>query len=209
MMTYLFISLGQFGAAYFPTADVAQAVLGLIIPLVRTVCAAHSPRTSPDTPCNSRPRRVASQAFLFGGLYLPLPDIPIWWKWAYYADPIAYSINGLIPAQFQNAPGCGSQLQRGPLNPALVCSTGNCAGKPTAAWQTNPNWSPNATYCPFITGLDTTFQPYSQDRDLYVLNKYGVSYAKRWPSIGYLLCFIGGFQAFHLLAVRFKSHVSR
>ena len=50
IISYLFISVGQLGAAYFPTADVAQAVLGLIIPL----------------------------AFLFGGLYLPLPDIPIW-----------------------------------------------------------------------------------------------------------------------------------
>jgi hypothetical protein len=62
MLTYVFISLGQWAAAYFPTAEVAQAVIGLVIPL----------------------------AFLFGGLYLPKPQIPngeenghpgIYWLW--------------------------------------------------------------------------------------------------------------------------------
>lgn len=31
IMSYLFVSLGMWGAAYFPTADVAQAVLGVSV----------------------------------------------------------------------------------------------------------------------------------------------------------------------------------
>jgi ABC-type multidrug transport system permease subunit len=62
MLTYVFVALGQWAAAYYPTAEVAQAVIGLVIPL----------------------------AFLFGGLYLPKPQIPngaenghphIYWLW--------------------------------------------------------------------------------------------------------------------------------
>ena len=48
MLSYTFVCMGQWAAAYFPTAEVAQAVIGLVIPL----------------------------AFLFGGLYLPKPQIP-------------------------------------------------------------------------------------------------------------------------------------
>ena len=58
-----------------------QAIIGLVIPL----------------------------AFLFGGLYLPKPQIPngaqnghphIYWLWAYYLDPISYSLEALVPARF-------------------------------------------------------------------------------------------------------------
>ena len=31
-------------------------------------------------------------AFLFGGLYLPLPQIPVYWKWAYFMNPVAFAI---------------------------------------------------------------------------------------------------------------------
>jgi ABC-type multidrug transport system permease subunit len=70
MLTYVFVALGQWAAAYYPTAEVAQAVIGLVIPL----------------------------AFLFGGLYLPKPQIPngaenghphIYWLWAYV--PCSYA----------------------------------------------------------------------------------------------------------------------
>ena len=66
-MVLVFISIGQWAAAHFPTADVAQTTLGVILPL----------------------------CFLFGGLYLPKPLIPngpsdnpvtnhphIYWQWA-------------------------------------------------------------------------------------------------------------------------------
>ena len=81
LLAYSFVSLGQLAAALFPTAEVAQAVVGLIIPL----------------------------AFLFGGLYLQKPLIPngasnghpgIYWRWAYYLDPISYSLEALVPGMF-------------------------------------------------------------------------------------------------------------
>jgi ABC-type multidrug transport system ATPase subunit/ABC-type multidrug transport system permease subunit len=93
ILAYVFICMGQWAAAYFPTAEVAQAVIGLVIPL----------------------------AFLFGGLYLPKSQIPngsanghphIYWLWAYYVDPISYALEGLVPQQFydQNAPSMTNHL---------------------------------------------------------------------------------------------------
>ena len=85
----VFISIGQWAAAHFPTAEVAQTVLGVILPL----------------------------CFLFGGLYLPKPNIPngassnpvlskphIYWQWAYYVDPISYVLEGLVPMQCVPSP---------------------------------------------------------------------------------------------------------
>lgn len=51
IITYLFVSFGMVAGALFPSGDVAQTVIGIVIPLT----------------------------FLFGGLYLPYPDIPIYW----------------------------------------------------------------------------------------------------------------------------------
>jgi ABC-type multidrug transport system permease subunit len=48
VFTIVFVSLGQFAAAYFSSIDVAQAVVGLVIPIL----------------------------FLFGGLFLREPAIP-------------------------------------------------------------------------------------------------------------------------------------
>lgn len=154
-MSYLFVSLGQFGAAYFPTADVAQAVLGIFVPLF----------------------------FLFGGLYLPYPSIPIYWKWAYWADPISYSIESLVPTQFVREGGCT----------ALVKGTTPVAGQ---------------TYCPYLNALGPTGSYYI-DRYDYVKETYGLKEEFRWPAVGYLVVFIGGLQVFHILAVRFKMHINR
>ena len=93
VLSYVFISMGQWAAAYFSTAEVAQAIIGLVIPL----------------------------AFLFGGLYLPKSEIPdgsrnghphIYWLWAYYLDPISYSLEGLVPQQFydQSVPSATGHL---------------------------------------------------------------------------------------------------
>ena len=85
LMIATFLSIGQWAAAHFPTAEIAQTTLGVILPL----------------------------CFLFGGLYLPKPLIPdgpssnpitnhphIYWQWAYYVDPISYVLEGLVPMQF-------------------------------------------------------------------------------------------------------------
>ena len=40
-------------------------------------------------------------AFLFGGLYLPLPQIPVYWKWGYYINPVAFAIQSVVAPQFE------------------------------------------------------------------------------------------------------------
>ena len=70
LMIYIFTGVGQWAAAHFPTAEIAQTSLGIVLPL----------------------------CFLFGGLYLQKPLIPngpnsdpsknhphVYWQWAYYA----------------------------------------------------------------------------------------------------------------------------
>lgn len=52
IVAYIFISFGMLAGALFPTTDVAQTVVGILVPLT----------------------------FLFGGLYLPFPNIPIYWR---------------------------------------------------------------------------------------------------------------------------------
>lgn len=63
VLTILMTSLGQLAAACIATVEVAQGVLSVFIPLL----------------------------FVFGGLFLPGPSIPIGWRWAHYIDPIKVS----------------------------------------------------------------------------------------------------------------------
>ncbi|RHN48302.1 putative sulfate-transporting ATPase [Medicago truncatula] len=37
---------------------------------------------------------------LFSGTVVPPPRIPIWWRWFYWANPMAWSLNGLVASQF-------------------------------------------------------------------------------------------------------------
>ncbi|KAM5578905.1 pleiotropic drug resistance protein 1-like [Rosa sericea] len=48
---------------------------------------------------------IVSSAFyaiwmLFSGFLIPRPRIPIWWRWYYWACPIAWTLYGLITSQF-------------------------------------------------------------------------------------------------------------
>lgn len=48
---------------------------------------------------------IISSAFyglwnLFSGFIIPRPRIPIWWRWYYWANPIAWSLYGLLTSQF-------------------------------------------------------------------------------------------------------------
>jgi ABC-type multidrug transport system ATPase subunit/ABC-type multidrug transport system permease subunit len=154
MLTYVFVALGQWAAAYFPTAEVAQAVIGLVIPL----------------------------AFLFGGLYLPKPQIPngntamgqnkhIFWLWAYYLDPISYSLEALVPARFvdqHRASAVGLNIKV-PVGDSFV----------------------------------------EVNSYKYVTELYDATYENRWVDIGCLAAFIGGLQFCHLYATRFKQHIDR
>ncbi|KAF6166988.1 hypothetical protein GIB67_030681 [Kingdonia uniflora] len=37
---------------------------------------------------------------LFSGFMIPPKRIPIWWRWYYWANPVAWSLNGLMTSQF-------------------------------------------------------------------------------------------------------------
>ncbi|KAK9141583.1 hypothetical protein Syun_010983 [Stephania yunnanensis] len=48
---------------------------------------------------------IVSAAFyavwsLFTGFVIPRPRIPIWWRWYYWADPVAWTLYGLVASQF-------------------------------------------------------------------------------------------------------------
>ncbi|CAN1121694.1 ABC transporter G family member 40 [Linum perenne] len=37
---------------------------------------------------------------IFAGFMIPRPRIPVWWRWNYWADPISWTLYGLITSQF-------------------------------------------------------------------------------------------------------------
>ncbi|XP_077242370.1 pleiotropic drug resistance protein 1-like [Tasmannia lanceolata] len=48
---------------------------------------------------------IVSSAFygiwtLFSGFLIPRRSIPVWWRWYYWACPVAWTINGLVTSQF-------------------------------------------------------------------------------------------------------------
>ncbi|GMH11879.1 hypothetical protein Nepgr_013720 [Nepenthes gracilis] len=48
---------------------------------------------------------IISSAFygiwnLFSGFIIPKPRMPIWWRWYYWADPVSWSVYGLLTSQF-------------------------------------------------------------------------------------------------------------
>ena len=73
LVSYAFLSFGQAVACTCKTIQTAQAGASGAIPI----------------------------AFLFGGLYLPLPQIPVYWKWAYFMNPVAFAIQSVVAPQFE------------------------------------------------------------------------------------------------------------
>lgn len=48
---------------------------------------------------------ITSSAFyaiwnLFSGFVVPRPRMPVWWRWYYWADPISWTLYGLVASQF-------------------------------------------------------------------------------------------------------------
>ncbi|URE25906.1 Plant PDR ABC transporter associated [Musa troglodytarum] len=37
---------------------------------------------------------------LFAGFIIPRPSIPVWWRWYYWACPVAWTLYGLVASQF-------------------------------------------------------------------------------------------------------------
>jgi ABC-type multidrug transport system ATPase subunit/ABC-type multidrug transport system permease subunit len=77
LVSYAFLSFGQMVACVCSTIQTAQAGTSAFIPI----------------------------AFLFGGLYLPFPQIPVYWQWAYHINPVAFAIQSVIAPQFERR-GC-------------------------------------------------------------------------------------------------------
>ena len=77
LVSYCFVSIGQFVACTCNTIQTAQAGSSALIPI----------------------------CFLFGGLYLPYPEIPVYWKWAYLINPVAFMIQSVVAPQFERR-GC-------------------------------------------------------------------------------------------------------
>ena len=84
MVSFTFLSLGQAIACLCSTIETAQAGTSAFIPI----------------------------CFLFGGLYLPLPQIPVYWQWAYYINPVSYSIQAVVAPQFERR-GCTGPYPNG------------------------------------------------------------------------------------------------
>ena len=151
LVSYSFLSVGQTIACLCSTIQTAQAGTGAFIPI----------------------------AFLFGGLYLPLPQIPVYWKWAYYINPVAFAIQSVVAPQFQHRDGCSV------YDPATGEGT-----------------------CPTIVAFRGTYFE-QVDSLLYVEDKYDVTYAGRWLPAVWLVCFCLGAQALHVAAAKFVNTVNR
>jgi hypothetical protein len=151
LVSYSFLSVGQTIACLCSTIQTAQAGTGAFIPI----------------------------AFLFGGLYLPLPQIPVYWKWAYYINPVAFAIQSVVAPQFQHRDGCSV------YDPATGEGT-----------------------CPTIVAFRGTYFE-QVDSLLYVEDKYDVTYAGRWLPAVWLVCFCIGAQALHVAAAKFVNTVNR
>jgi ABC-type multidrug transport system ATPase subunit/ABC-type multidrug transport system permease subunit len=76
-----FVSVGQWCAAHFSSAALAQAVVSLLLPLMA----------------------------LFAGVYLPKAQLPngdenghphVYWLWFFYIDPVSHAVEALAPARF-------------------------------------------------------------------------------------------------------------
>ena len=151
LVSYAFLSVGQTIACLCSTIQTAQAGTGAFIPI----------------------------AFLFGGLYLPLPQIPVYWKWAYYINPVAFAIQSVVAPQFQHRDGCSA------YDPDTGAGT-----------------------CPTIVAFRGTYFE-RVDTLRYVEDKYDVTYAGRWLPAVWLVCFCVGAQALHVAAAKFVNTVNR
>ena len=119
----------QAAAAFYSSLAVAQASVNLVVPIL----------------------------FLFGGLFLRQPAIPIGWQWLHWADPITYALDALVAPQFYCAggvaAGCPTVMVPDPVTqvPAPVDRYQYVAG----AFDLNYDnrWNDIGYLCVFIAGF--------------------------------------------------------
>lgn len=72
LLGLVFMSFGFLFSSSLPTYETAQAVAGAVAPLT----------------------------FLFGGLFAPVPSMPVGIRWVTWIDPITYAFRAIIPIHF-------------------------------------------------------------------------------------------------------------
>ena len=72
ILSLVFGAIGYFFSSMMPNYEVAQAMQGRISPIL----------------------------FLFGGLFAPVPSMPVGTQWVTYIDPITYAFRAIIPLHF-------------------------------------------------------------------------------------------------------------
>lgn len=154
LVSYAFLSVGQIMACLCATIQTAQAGTSAFIPI----------------------------AFLFGGLYLPLPQIPVYWVWAYYINPVAFAIQSVVAPQFQRR-GCTQYVS-------------------------GVNNATDSGICPTIVAFRGTYFE-TIDSLSFVEDKYDVTFAGRWLPAVWLLLFCVGAQTAHVAAAKFVNTVNR
>ncbi|RZC90249.1 hypothetical protein C5167_028342 [Papaver somniferum] len=55
---------------------------------------------------------------LFSGFLIPRPQIPIWWRWYYWASPVAWTLYGLVTSQVGDRTN-ELQIPGLPINPTV------------------------------------------------------------------------------------------
>lgn len=72
LLAQVFLGLGFLVAAVAPSYETGAQLVGQLFPLL----------------------------FIFGGLFVPGPSLPIFWRWANFVDPIRYTLSALVAPQF-------------------------------------------------------------------------------------------------------------
>ena len=103
----------------------------------------------------------------------------MYWKWAYYINPVAFAIQSVVAPQFQHRDGCSVY---DPQQAKARARPSSRSGAPTSSRSTSL---------------------------LYVEDKYDVTYAGRWLPAVWLVIFCIGVQMLHIAAAKFVNTVNR
>lgn len=88
-----------------PRLRISVILAGGVVPVLESQPCITVP-TSPTPPLDM-PGAVqvvgglfVALSFIFAGLLIPGPSIPVWWKWVYYCNPASYAVEALTSPQF-------------------------------------------------------------------------------------------------------------
>lgn len=169
----MLVSFGQMLTALVAAADSASAVMSAVVPML----------------------------FLFGGLLITYPNIPVWWRWMYRCA-LAEGPGRLFPRRASIVTDTLSRARLDPLSYAL-----SSLAAPQFARHGCSGAYPGGD-CPTVSVLSAS-GPTEMDKQAYVEKAFGIVYTDRWKHLGYLAVFAAGFQALHFAATRALMHSTR